>query len=59
MKVKNQLVKTITQAQKHLTAGDFSCVDLVESIYDKIKERSSLNAYVNVREKDEVLQEAE
>ena len=41
-----------------MTNGDFSCVDLVESIYDKIEERSGLNAYVNVRDRENVIKEA-
>ena len=51
--------KTIKQASRLMKANVFTCPELIEQTYDNIKARSHLNAYVNVRNQDEALREAE
>ena len=42
-----------------MKANVFTCPELIEQTYDNIGARSHLNAYVNVRRKEEALKEAE
>ena len=51
--------KTIKQASRLMKANVFTCPELIEQTYDNIGARSHLNAYVNVRRKEEALREAE
>ena len=51
--------KTIKQASRLMKANVFTCPELIEQTYENIGARSHLNAYVNVRRKEEALKEAE
>jgi len=51
--------KTIKQASRLMKANVFTCPELIEQTYENIDARSHLNAYVNVRGRDEALKEAE
>ena len=42
-----------------MKANVFTCPELIEQTYENIGARSHLNAYVNVRNQDEALREAE
>ena len=42
-----------------MKANVFTCPELIEQTYENIGARSHLNAYVNVRNQDEALKEAE
>ena len=42
-----------------MKANVFTCPELIEQTYENIGARSHLNAYVNVRRKEEALREAE
>ena len=51
--------KTIKQASRLMKANVFTCPELIEQTYENIDSRSHLNAFVNVRSRDQALQEAE
>ena len=51
--------KTIKQAARLMKANVFTCPELVEATYENINRQQHLNAYVNVRDKQEALREAE
>jgi len=50
---------TIKQASRLMKANVFTCPELIEATYGNIGAKSDLNAYVNIRQKDEALKEAE
>ena len=51
--------KTIKQAARLMKANVFTCPELIEATYENISNQTHLNAYVNVREQDQALKEAE
>jgi Asp-tRNA(Asn)/Glu-tRNA(Gln) amidotransferase A subunit family amidase len=51
--------KTIKQATRLMKANVFTAQELVEATYDNIDTNSHLNAFVNIRAKEEALREAE
>ena len=51
--------KTIKQAARLMKANVFTCPELIEATYQNIEAQSNLNGYVNVRNQDEALREAE
>ena len=59
MKVNNRVIKTLQDAHNLLTSKSISCVDIMESIYANIDKHKGLNAYVNVKEKEDAFKEAE
>ena len=42
-----------------MKANVFTCPELIEATYENIDARSNLNAFVNLRARDEALKEAE
>ena len=42
-----------------MKANVFTCPELIEATYENIDTRSNLNAFVNLRARDEALKEAE
>lgn len=51
--------KTIKQASRLMKANQFTAPELIEATYSNIEARKDLNAFVNVRPKEEALREAE
>ena len=42
-----------------MKANVFTCPELIEATYENIDNQQNLNAYVNIRGRDEALREAE
>lgn len=51
--------KTIKQAARLMKANVFTCPELIDATYENIENQSHLNAFVNVRGKEQALREAE
>lgn len=51
--------KTIKQAARLMKANVFTCPELIEATYENIGAQEHLNAYVNVRAKEQAIKEAE
>jgi len=51
--------RTIKQASRLMKANVFTCTELVEATYANISAKTHLNAYVNIRDKELALKEAE
>ena len=51
--------RTIKQASRLMKANVFTCPELIEATYANVDTYKELNAYVNVRSKEESLREAE
>jgi Asp-tRNA(Asn)/Glu-tRNA(Gln) amidotransferase A subunit family amidase len=51
--------KTIKQAARLMKANVFTCPELIEATYANVDTYKELNAYVNVRNKEDSLREAE
>lgn len=58
MKVNGTWVKTITDVHRHLKAGSFTTMDLVEGVSKNMEKKSHLNAYVTKRKMNELMREA-
>jgi aspartyl-tRNA(Asn)/glutamyl-tRNA(Gln) amidotransferase subunit A len=59
MKVNGHVVKTITQAHKHLLARHFTAMDLADECWSNIDKNAHLNAFVTKRAKEDTMREAE
>ena len=51
--------KTIKQATRLMKANVFTAQELIEETYNNIEEQHHLNAYVNIRDKELAMKEAE
>ena len=52
--------KSATELKKMLTSGETSCREIMESVFEEINNRESeVQAYILIREKDELLREAD
>ena len=51
--------KTVKQAARLMKANVFTAPELIEATFDNIELRSNLNAYCNMRPKENALREAE
>ena len=50
---------TMKMAQRMMKANQFTAPELIEASFKNMEEKSDLNAFVNIRNKDEAMREAE